>query len=49
MRKTILYIILNINEKMLGEMEMAETLANVLKKYLRLKYQRKLNISLKQI
>ena len=49
MRKTILYIILNINEKMLGEMEMAETLANVLKKYLRLKYQRKLNISLNQI
>jgi len=49
MRKTILYIILNINEKMLGEMQVAEMLANVLKQYLRLKYQRKLNIRLNQI
>ena len=49
MRKTILYIILNISEKMLGEMEVAKTLANVLKQYLRLKYQRKLSIKLTQI
>ena len=49
MRKTILYIILNINEKMLGEMQVAEMLANVLKQYLRLKYQRNLNIRLNQI
>ena len=49
MRKTILYIILNINEKMLGEKQVAEMLANVLKQYLRLKYQRKLNIRLNQI
>lgn len=37
MRKTILYIILNINKKMLGGMEVVETLASVLKPYLRLK------------
>ena len=37
MRKTILYIILNISEKMLGEMQVAEMLAYVLKQYLRLK------------
>ena len=49
MRKTILYIILNINEKMLGEKQVAEMLANVLKQYLRLKYERKLNIRLNQI
>ena len=49
MRKTILYIILNIYEKMLGEKQVAEMLANVLKQYLRLKYQRKLNIRLNQI
>ena len=49
MRKTILYIILNISEKMLGEMQVAEMLAYVLKQYLRLKYQIKLNIRLNKI
>lgn len=49
MRKTILYIILNINEEMVSEMEVIETLANVLKQYLRLKYQRELNTRISPI
>lgn len=49
MRKNILYIILSFSEKMPGEMEVIETLANVFKQYLRLSYQRTLNTRLNQI